>query len=148
MSVKFVERGSKKFKIIPEIKVVEGRMDEKHFDDDLKFGITPRIKELVYCAAKYYRTKPKKRNNKIEDPYITGYAYCDEYDEFDEKVGIDVCAAKMELKNHLKLAKKYRKASDDLVEASHVADDLAIKHETKAMAIESDLVRYYGRLSL
>ena len=141
---KIVKSHGKTFKIVPSIKYVEGQMLGKDFLDDLKAGIKYDIKDLVAIAM-----AGTKNIKGFFDTYVVkASAYCDEHDEWDEKIGMDVCAAKMELKNHLKLAKRYHKASDNLVEASHVADDLAIKHETKAMSIEEDLQKYYGRLAL
>ena len=144
--MKKVNVRNKEFKVIPEARLVQGKMVEKNIDNDLKAGIKEKYKELIRFASGNYES-----NNVLDvllyDKIRTvmANAYCDEKDEFDEKVGIDVCSEKLELKNHLRLARLYGKIAKDLSDAAMIANGFCTKHEAKAMAIEEDLVRMYGR---
>jgi len=139
--MKKVNVRNKEFKVIPEARLVQGKMVEKGIENDLKAGIKDKYKRLIRNASRKYTIFDflMRENN------ITANAYCDEKDEFDEKVGIDVCSEKLELKNHLKLARLYGKIAKDLSDAAMIANGFCTKHEAKAMAIEEDLVRMYGR---
>lgn len=143
--MKRVEIKGKKFKIIPEARLVQGEMNEKGIFKDLKVGAKRKYKNLVREAVDYNKT-----NNwfNMEPSKIYANAYCDKNDEFDERRGIEVCAAKLELKNHRKLAKWFSKAANDLLEASLLAQSFCVRHEEKAQAIEDDLCRTFGRLKV
>lgn len=145
--MKRVEIGNKSFKVIPEARLVQGEMVEKSIEKDLKAGIKEVYKNLIRCAS----------NNYVEDfnivslfnvvpNKIVANAYCDDNDEFDEKIGIDVCAEKLEMKNHIKLANILDRISRDLMDASLIAQSLCVKHDDKVKAIEEDLAKMYGRL--
>lgn len=134
---------NKNFKIIPEAKLVQGEMPEKLIAYDLTAGIKSKYKDLILAASFEYEDDWFPYDN-----VITANAYCDEKDEWDEKVGTDVCAAKLELKNHQKLAKKYDRIARDLQEACLIAQSYCIRHEAKAMSIEDDLIQYHGRLPM
>ena len=150
--MKLIENGNKVFKVIPEGKRVEGYLLSKWVGSDLKEGIKPIYKKIIKPLAEeltilnmndgsfYY-------NNDEETlvPIINGKSLCDSHDEFSEKIGIDVCAAKMELKNHVKLAILYSRMHKLLVETAIIVDAWCIKHHEKAKAIEDDLINYYGR---
>ena len=137
---------NKDFKIIPEAKLVQGRMQEKKVYQDLKAGIKGKYKHLIAEATDYYEASLWKMGHDYNE--ITANAYCDEKDEWDEKVGIEVCAAKMEMKNHRKLARMYNRIANDLQEACLIAQSYCVRHEAKAMAIENDLVEYHGRIPM
>ena len=144
--MKKVNVRNKEFKVIPEARLVQGKMVEKNIDNDLNAGIKEKYKELIRFACGNYES------NNILDVLlydkirtVVANAYCDEKDEFDEKVGIDVCSEKLELKNHLRLARLYGKIAKDLSDAAMIANGFCTKHEAKAMSIEEDLVRMYGR---
>ena len=144
--MKKVNVRNKEFKVIPEARLVQGKMVEKNIDNDLKAGIKEKYKELIRFASDNYESNnvlDMLLYDKIRT--VVANAYCDEKDEFDEKVGIDVCSEKLELKNHLKLARLYGKIARDLSAAAMIANGFCTKHEAKAMAIENDLVSHYGR---
>ena len=125
----------KSFKIIPERGVVVGEMPMKWVDDkDMKAGIKPLYKSIIrfLMGCRDLDT-------------VKAVAYLDPKDTWDEKTGIEVCASKLELKNHLRLARAYDRVHRTLVEISLVAAEYCIRHTKKAMAIEDDLVRTYGR---
>lgn len=147
--MKKVNVRNKEFKVIPEARLVQGVMTEKGIENDLKAGIKDKYKELIKNASYNYNGRNYITCGNIFDllkkKNITANAYCDEKDEFDEKVGIDVCSEKLELKNHLKLARLYGKIAKDLSDAAMIANGFCTKHEAKAMAIENDLIKMYGR---
>lgn len=136
----------KRFKIIPEARLVQGVMPEKGIFHDLKMGIKNKYRMLIREAVSY------GNNEKFFSGCGTGFihanAYCDKADTFDDKIGVEVCASKLELKNHRKLARWYNRAARDLQEASLIAQHFCIRHEEKAQAIEDDLCRHYGRLKV
>lgn len=140
--MKRVNIRDKEFKVIPENGVVKGEMMTKGVAHDLSMGIKNKYKMLVRYAlnsAAFFKTN---------DSIIKAKAYCDSNDKFDERRGIEVCSAKLELKNHRRLAKWYDRAARDLQEASLVAQSFCIRHEEKAQAIEDDLCRTFGRLPM
>lgn len=146
--MKRVEIGNKSFKVIPEARLIQGEMVEKSIENDLKAGIKEKYKKLIRFAGSNYECAFNImfiNTARVAANAVVANAYCDEKDEFDEKVGIDVCSEKLELKNHLKLARLYRKIARDLSAAAMIANNFCTKHEAKAMAIEEDLVRMYGR---
>ena len=150
--MKLIDNGNKVFKVIPEGKRVEGYLLGKWVGSDLKEGIKPIYKKIIKPLAEELTILNMNDGsfyyNNYEEmlvPIINGKSLCDSHDEFSEKIGIDVCAAKMELKNHLKLAKLYSRMHKLLVETAIIVDAWCIKHQEKAMAIEDDLNNYYGR---
>ena len=144
--MKRVNIKGKEFKVIPEAKLVQGEMLEKSCDNDLKIGIKPIYKVILRHAILY--DKVFRRHSLNETDIIHANAYCDENDTWDESSGIEVCAAKLELKNHRKLAKMYDRISRDLQEAAIIAQSFCFHHEDKAQAIEDDLCRTFGRLKV
>lgn len=139
MANKKVYKKYKEFTIIPEANRVAGVMMRKHWDED--YGDSS---ELPYSA--YALINEILCDREVNAPNVVkAVAVCDERDEFDEKTGMDVCAAKLEKKNHEWMARNYEYAMNKLQEATKYAYDLWTKHNDKVMAIDSDLERYYGR---
>lgn len=136
----------KTFKIIPEAKLVQGEMMEKGYEKDLRIGIKPIYKSIIAFAIRL--DEYLRRHTFNEEKTIRANAYCDENDIWDEKRGLEVCSAKLELKNHRKLAKMYDRVSRDLQEAALIAQSFCFRHEDKAQAIEDDLCRTFGRLKV
>ena len=130
---------NKFFKIIPEAKRVIGWMVAKDEDNykDLS-GIKDEHRELLVHAMYPYC-------DWFTGDAIKSIAVCDDRDTFDEKIGIDVCSAKLEKKNHLKMARKYDQAHRRLVESTQIAYAMCMYHYNKAKAIEEDLERTYGK---
>jgi len=144
--MKRIKIKGKEFKVIPEAKLVQGEMLEKSYANDLRIGIKPIYKSILRHAVLH--DEVFRRHTLNETNIIHANAYCDENDTWDEKRGIEVCAAKLELKNHRKLAKLYDRISRDLQEAAIIAQSFCFHHEDKAQAIEDDLCRTFGRLKM
>lgn len=133
----------KKFMIIPEAKIVKGTMMEKTVSKDMKRGYKRLYKNIIqYLAYRFGAI------DEFDLEEISAIAYCDELDTFDENVGVEVCSAKLELKNHRKLAKLYSRIHKALIKTAIIVDHLCVEHNEKAAAIEDDLVRTYGRMPL
>lgn len=132
--------GDKFFKIIPEAKLVRGSTHRKYVLDNL--NNLPIIERLVIHDAMC--SSGGKRLWPLED--ITANAYCDENDSFDENVGVMVCAAKLDLKNHVKMVKDCERAIEVLNKCVRFLETTCQKHRRKAIAIEEDLANTYGRL--
>lgn len=148
--MKRIEVKGKEFYIVPEAGVVKGRMPLKWVENDLRHGIKPVYKRIISYGMGLISPSSVLWNfidNTLcwNDQYVEAVAKCEPDDKFDETTGIGVCAAKMELKNHLKLAKAYDRLHRVLVETAVIVGEYCIKHTEKANAIEDDLVKYYGR---
>lgn len=138
--MKKVNIKGKKFKVIPEAKLVTGKKVAKQLIDDMKYGVRFNEADLIADTALILGISFFSN-----DDYITANAYCDERDEWDEKRGIEVCASKLDMKNHYRLAKQYSRICRLLMETSNTVYKLCKMHVDKAKAIEDDLVRHYGR---
>jgi len=141
----------RKFKIIPEAGIVQGEKEENWIGKDLKRGIKPVYKSIINeIAFAIDRTHTFNAYGWPGEskPKIYATAYCDKNDEFDEKIGIEVCSAKLDLKNHRKLAKFYDRMHRILIETATIVGKMCIEHDQKAQAIEADLEKTYGRLSV
>ena len=143
--MKIVSTRDKEFKIIPEKKKVIGTMPIKWIEKDIhnvnstqrsiiSMGMSVLFPDILDWLSFWGLCEYK----------ITATAVCDKRDEFDESKGIDICSAKLELKNHLKLAKAYDRLNRVLIETSNVVSRLCMKHALKADAIKQDLKRTYG----
>lgn len=130
----------KKFTIIPEANRVVGKMVEKTPLDYKDYSELSDVTAALIDAALIDNLMSWVTNEGI----IKATAVCDPKDEFDEKIGMDVCSAKLEMKNHKKIARSYIRASEQLREAADRAEDLFNKHFDKMWAIRQDLKEYYG----
>lgn len=139
---KEIKYRNKKLKIIPKAKLVDGKMDFKGISKDLKRGYKPIYKKIIDDAMYYLYP-----NWEYFDA-IHANAYCDEKDTFSEKVGIEVCSAKLDMKNHLKLAKAYDRLHRILIETAVIVGSLCMEHTEKAKAIEDDLCTFHGRMKV
>ena len=142
--MKKVIKHGKFFKIIPEAKLVIGEAignPASVFKEVSNVGISRdqelRIKSAIAVLDVDLFDQPLQAN-----------AYCDERDEFDENVGVEVAASKVDLKRHRKMANKYSRLYFLLNKAASTVYKLFLKHCEKARAIEEDLEDYYGRLPL
>lgn len=148
--VKKVKIKNKKFIVIPEAKLVRGEMPVKRVDADLRKGIKPIHRHIINeatWACDFSRELTAWPIDDNED-LVYANAYCDENDKWDEKTGIEVCAAKLEMKNHLKLARLYDRVHRNLIEAANIVAEWCMAHTNKAKAIEDDLIKTYGRMPL
>ena len=133
-------RTKKSFKVIPENNVVVGKSFQLSLLDELgdfctKTEIDFLPSYIVFDGAEEYGSIRKMNYAK---------AKCDPRDEWNEKTGIDVCSAKLDLKEHLRKAKKLDKALVIMNSIMRKMEDLCQKHKQKAKAIRKDLEDYYG----
>lgn len=133
----------KTYKIIPEARIVCGEMPTKWAEyKDMRRGYKPLYRKIIVSALRIL----VPQYCKYDTMYAT--AYCDEKDTFDEKTGVEVCAAKLEMKNHKKMARAYYRLHEALDECSRIAYGLCMEHTDKVKAIEEDLVEHYGRMKV
>lgn len=134
MKVKFAY--GKSFKIIPENKIVVGQGEQKGFMEELSDVCTN--KELLYMPVKFVD----------DDLHVEDYNYakakCDPKDTWNEKTGVDIVSAKLDMKEHLRKARRYEKALVTMNSLMRKMEDLLDKHLKKAKAIRKDLEEYYG----
>ena len=134
----------KTFKVIPEARLVQGEMPTKGAEyRDLRRGYKPLCKRIIINCIR--AVAPDMYHY---DHITHANAYCDEKDTFDERTGIEVCSAKLEMKNHKKMAKAYMRLHNVLIETANIAYGLCMEHADKAKAIEEDLVEHYGRMKV
>ena len=134
----FREAFKKEFKIIPEAKLVQGKAVRKHISDN--------IENLPYEEAFIIRVVD--RFGDVKPNIVTANAYCDGNDTWDENTGVMVCAAKLDLRNHVKMVKDCERAIEILSKCIRHLEKMCQKHRRKAIAIEEDLVNTYGRLQV
>ena len=132
--MKVVNKNKKVFKIIPENKTTYGAS----FRESLYNEVTSVMTDAELGVMPEYIL-----NDSIFG-YNTAQATCRDGDEFDEKIGMDVVAAKLDKKNHEWMAHNYDHALRDMQSAMRRLEDLCNKHLKKARAIEKDLEEHYG----
>lgn len=132
--MKIINKNKKAFKIIPENKTTYGASLRKSLYNEVTSVMTDAELDVM--------------QDYILNDSIFGYniaqATCREGDEFDEKIGVDVVAAKLDKKNHEWMARNYDHALRDMQSAMRELEDLCNKHLRKARAIEKDLEEHYG----
>ena len=143
--MKKVRIKEKTFKVIPEAKIVQGKMPIKWYQKDMARGYKPLHKRLMMFGMDMLYPLISDWSG---DFFVHANAYCDEKDTFDEKTGVEVCAAKLEMKNHMKLAKAYAKLYVLMSDTMRDLAELCYEHSQKAAAIEHDLVKTYGRMEV
>lgn len=123
----------KSFKVIPEHNIVVGEGVQTSLFDELSNVCTET--ELDFMPVTI-----------VFDGENINYAKtkCDPRDEWNEKTGIDVCSAKLDLKEHLRKARKLERALVLMNSVMRKMEDLCQKHKAKAKAIRKDLEDYYG----
>lgn len=137
--MKKVKIKNRDYKVIPEARLVMGEMDRKSImeeTDDLS-GLQTDILDIAMGG---YRWRIMDDNDTIH-----ANAYCDERDEFDEKIGLDVCTEKLYLKQHKQMLKQYEVVMKRLEVLADWMYSKAQMHAEKIKAIEDDLERMYGR---
>lgn len=139
--MKRVTRKNKEFKIIPENRTVMGKEPRKYITSELNEA---RDKDaiLIECAEDMIYGW-----NRLYEP-VVATAYCDPKDEFDEKVGLNVCEEKLDFKQHIQLAKRYSAIYRLLMETANYVYKKCETHLDKAKSINADLEKTYGRLPL
>ena len=132
--MKVVNNNKKVFKIIPENKTTYGASFRKSLYNEVTSVMTDAELDVM----------PEYIINDSIFGYNMAQATCREGDEFDEKIGMDVVAAKLDKKNHEWMARNYDHALRDMQSAMRKLEDLCNKHLKKARAIEKDLEEHYG----
>ena len=128
---------NKFFKIIPENKTVIG--------EGLKYSIEKEVKANFTREELYILPYDLKLDELVDDDnYVYSKAVCIEDDVFDKQKGIDIASEKLDLKNHLRMVRKYSRALRYMQSAMRKLEDLINKHLKKAYAIRNDLDKYYG----
>lgn len=145
--MKLVEKRDKsgnllrEFKVISEAKKVIGwKLPKTDIYDDIRHLSVPirsLIKEVITFDNIY---------GEYPSDEITATAYCDDMDEFNEKRGVEIANAKLDYKDHKRMAHQYRRIINTLRKTIRAAEELELKHYMKYKAIEDDMVRTYGRL--
>lgn len=132
---KIGRKDGKSFKVIEENRTTYGTAPRRKMMDELcsiltedELDVLPGF--IVYDFYSYIDNKAQ--------------ATCDDKDEFNEKIGMDVVAAKLDMKDHLRMAKNYDRALRIMNAAMRKLEDMCNKHWKKAMAIRKDLEEYYG----
>lgn len=69
-------------------------------------------------------------------------AKCDEYDEFNEKIGKEIAGGKADIKYHRAMANEYKKMIKVLEMAIEEVENLYNMHETKKANIEKSIEKY------
>lgn len=132
--MKTIESGNKEFYISPEGKTIIGTMRRKKGSTYKDFS---EIDDVTQSIIRYATDQDGSVN-------VYSAAVCKDPDEYNEKIGMDICASKLELKNHIWIANKYKAAHKRLQKAANRASELYYKHLNKALAIKTDLEEYYG----
>ena len=132
--MKVVNKNKKVFKIIPENKTTYGASFRKSLYNEVTSVMTDAELSVM----------PDYILNDSIFGYNIAQATCRDGDEFDEKIGMDVVAAKLDKKNHEWMARNYDHALRDMQSAMRKLEDLCNKHLKKARAIEKDLENHYG----
>lgn len=133
--MKVIEKDGKTFFIVPETKTIVGTMYRKDWAAYKDFSETnDKIAWIIKDSTDLLDNH--KRVNSV--------AICKDSDEYDEKIGMDICSSKLELKSHKSISNAYEVAYRRLQEAANKAFDLHCKHLNKEIAIKQDLNDYYG----
>ena len=133
---------NKRFVVVPEKKMVIGRMNTSPVGFDGS-SCKPLHRELLRFACDQIAWQSYEMSGNFDGEY-KAIAKCDDRDEFNEKVGIDICEEKLEMKKHLRMARVFDRVHRLLVETGMVAYQECVKHVNKANAIKEDLERMYG----
>ena len=147
--MKKVTEKNKNFKIIPEANIVKGKTRRKYVCDELH-GIKLLHRNVIWEAL---MKEDNSYDTKCFVPYydsidLEAYAYCDRKDEFDEQIGLNVCAEKLDYKQHINLARQCARAYRVLMESADYLYKKCQFHLGKAQAIQDDLADTYGRMKV
>ena len=129
----------KEYKVIPENLVVVGYALRKGIFDELVDVCTEKELDCMPWNIKFDGLDELHRPT-----FATAKAKCDPRDAWDEKTGIDITSAKLDLKEHERKARKLEKTLVVMNSAMRKMEDLCQKHKQKAKAIKNDLENYYG----
>ena len=131
--------GNMNFKIVDENRTVYGSMEKKPMRNEVntiftieEMSVLPNF--IIFDA------------DGLEDDDLSIYAKatCDKKDVFDPERGMDIVAAKLHYKEHMRYARKYDRLLRIMHRVMRKVEDLCDKHYKKARAIKHDLDKYYG----
>lgn len=135
-----VVKNKKEFKIIPEARLVSGAKMPRRYIRRCRGDFTSVEQGIIDVIA--LRSKEAEH---FENGIIYANAYCDEKDEFDENVGVEVAEAKLDLKEYKRMAHQCDRVINILLKLVVKMTESKKKYEKKIEAIEDDLARMYGR---
>ena len=131
--IKHVKYGDKFYTIFERDGIVSANTTKKKVEDFP--NVDQRHNYVLWMAADQCAAQ--------EDDWYWAVAKCDDRDEWDEKVGIDIAGEKLDLKNHTRLAKKYDQMHRLLMECATYCYAHCMHHYEKANKIEDDLYNYH-----
>lgn len=133
---RITRKSVKNFKVIPENKIVVGEMLTNGLSDEFADICTENELDCVpeFIWGEGY----------IDEINIKAIAKCDPKDAWNEKVGIDVASAKLDMKEHKRRVRKCERLLKVLNSLTKKTEEICYKHRAKATAIEEDLKNYYG----
>ena len=135
---------NKKYKIIDENKTVYCTGYKKHMVNEL-YGLKTANKIVLSALLNYLDfIKPQRIFDLIDSDKIDVTAVCKDEDTYDEKTGIDICAAKIDFHNHTALAKECKNAYKVLGECMNWLYAKGMYHSKKADILREDMKRMYG----
>ena len=107
--IKHVKYGDKFYTIFEQEGIVSANTTKRKIDNFP--NVDSRHDYVLWMAADQCDAQ--------EDDWYWAVAKCDERDEWDEKVGVDIAGEKLDLKNHTRLAKKYDQMHRLLLECAN-----------------------------
>ena len=137
--MKVIHRGDRVFKVIPDAGVVVGEAQQSSIFDELNDVCT--FSEMNCIPINICMDSDEIG---FTYKYNKAKAKCDPRDKWSEKVGIDIVSAKLDMKEHLRKARKLERTLLTMNSALRKIEDILNKHLKKAKAIRKDLENYYG----
>ena len=125
----------KSFKIINENRTTYGKAPMRSMMKELRSVLNKKEIDILPSLIFFEAYSPGIN---------TAKATCDENDEFDDRTGMDIVSAKLDMKDHLRMARKYDQTLRVMQSTMRKLEDLCNKHLKKARAIEKDLENHYG----
>lgn len=126
--------------VVPEKKIVIAKAERKAYEDTFDEIIGKCSSSVVNSIL---TTDFPFRESIFEEKYFTGTAICAEEDTFDESVGKDIAACKVDMKYHKTISHKYKLMSKYLLKMADEINKLADQHDKKVDNIQNDIERRY-----
>lgn len=130
----------KKYIVKPEDKIVIAMAEDDSYEGTFE-------EVIKYCGDETYCMLLELITNSdnLDIAYgnlFKSVARCDNYDEFNEKVGKEIAGSKTDIKYHRAMAKKYKMILDILQNAMGEISWLYNMHEAKRINIERSIKKY------
>lgn len=126
--------------VVPEKKTVIAKA-EREFYEDTSDEIIGKCSSSVVNSI--LMTDFPFMESIFEEKYFTGTAICAEEDTFDENVGKDIAACKVDMKYHKTISHKYKLMIKHLLKMVDELKRLADRHDKKIANIQKDIERRY-----